>query len=84
MKKFSFAVIILLQFVSGFLFSQPMNKTGADICSEKRIKGKNINKIFDQDSPNSPLHSFDVKTCCIKSGPDTLSKGVSPRNFPDK
>ena len=61
MKKLSIVIIILLQFTSGYIFAQFLEKTGAEICSEKRLNGKNIIHLNGQDSPNSPKHSFDVQ-----------------------
>jgi aminopeptidase N len=61
MKKLFFIIIFVIQFFTINSFSQYSNKTGADLCSEKRLNGKNAIQLTGNDSPNTPKHSFDVQ-----------------------
>lgn len=81
MKKLSLIITILLQFAGGYLFSQEMEKSGAEMCSEKRMNGKNIIQQFNSDSPNSPKHTFDVQNYKLELDIYNCFISPYPRSF---
>lgn len=58
--KILITTLSLIILISSNTFSQIQNKSGADLCSMKRMKNNDYVRMFDFDSQNSPKHKFDV------------------------
>jgi len=84
MKK----IILTLQFIlmlSVVSFAQVTIKKGSEMCSDKKMNSKNLSNLFNFDSPNSPVHSFDVldykiyldlRNCFISPYPKSFNGNV--------
>lgn len=60
MKKTIISIFFLI-FAVNLAFSQNLNFTkGSEWCSYKKMHSPNLAKLMENDSPNSPKHSYDV------------------------
>lgn len=59
MKKLIF-VLQLSVFLSSALFAQDYYTDGTKACSQKKMNSLSLPELYNPDSPNSPVHKFDV------------------------
>ncbi len=67
-------ILVLTLLLTGSLFAQMPLRKGSDLCSERKMSLPQT--FFDNDSPNSPKHTFDVLD--YKMNLDIRSCFISP------
>ena len=84
MKK----LLIVLQlsvFLSSALFAQDYYSRGSELCSHKKMHSPGLRELYNPDSPNSPVHKFDVldykiyvdiRSCFISPYPKSFTGNV--------
>lgn len=83
MKNLLVIPVILLIALST-AFSQESFKSGADYCSHKKKNSKISPSIFNTDSPNTPVHKFDVLDYKIYADIRSCFISPYPKNFNGK
>ncbi len=51
-------ILVISLLLTGSVFAQMLEKKGSELCSERKMSMSQ--SLFDNDSPNSPKHTFDV------------------------
>ncbi|MFZ1321327.1 MAG: M1 family aminopeptidase [Ignavibacteria bacterium] len=76
----------LIMFLCASLFAQDRLTNGSELCSQKKMNNPNITNLFNFDSPNLPVHSFDVldykiyvdiRNCFISPYPNSFTGNVT-------
>ncbi|MBS1519086.1 MAG: hypothetical protein JSS91_13450 [Bacteroidetes bacterium] len=85
MKKIIFTVGLIL-FVSAVLSAQDRSVKGSELCSQKKMSSTNLSYLFNFDSPNNPVHNYDVldykiyvdiRNCFISPYPKSFNGNVT-------
>jgi len=78
----------LIMFLSTAVFAQGILTKGSDMCSQKKMNNPNLPYLFNFDSPNLPVHKFDVldykiyvdiRNCFISPYPKNFNGSVTVR-----
>jgi len=85
MKKL-ILLLVAVSFLYSAVFAQNNLQKGEHFCSHKKLNSPNLSMQIDSDSPNSPVHSFDVldykiyvdiRSCFISPYPKNFNGNVT-------
>lgn len=76
MKIMKNIILILILFMSSYSIAQFNELSGSEECSKKRLNVKNVLRLNEFDSPNTPVHSFNVQN--YKLNIDIFNCFISP------
>ncbi|MBK8983707.1 MAG: hypothetical protein IPM38_15660 [Ignavibacteria bacterium] len=87
MKKIILTLVLIMSLNSDSSGQDILTK-GSEMCSEKKMNNPNLSYLFNFDSPNSPVHNFDVldykiyvdiRSCFISPYPKSFNGNVTVR-----
>ena len=73
--------LFAVSFLYSTVFAQNNLQKGEHFCSHKRLNSPNLSVQFDSDSPNSPMHKFDVLDYKIYVDIRSCFISPYPKNF---